>query len=71
MKFLILIDWNVTPYLYFFDYRVSVRERRGAVVKGVEHISTIVPVNIWMARVGVPLVLLVEIWICKNSTINT
>ena len=42
-----------------------------AVVKGVEHISTIVLVNIWVARVRVPLVLSVGIWICKNSTINT
>ena len=28
-------------------------------------------VNIWVARVRVPLVLSVGIWICKNSTINT
>ena len=42
--------------------------RSGAVVKGVEHISTIVLVNIWVARVRVPLVLSVGIWICKNST---
>ena len=45
--------------------------RRGAVVKGIEHISTIVLVNIWVARVRVPLVLSVGIWICKNSIINT
>ena len=45
--------------------------RRGAVVKRVEHFSTIVLVNIWVARVRVPLVLSVGIWICKNSTINT
>ena len=45
--------------------------RRGAVVKGVEHISTIVLANIWVARVRVPLVLSVGIWICKNSIINT
>ena len=45
--------------------------RRGAVVKRVEHISTIVLVNIWVARVRVPLVLSVGIWIWKNSTINT
>ena len=44
---------------------------RGAVVKGVEHISTIVLVNIWVARVRVPLVVSVVIWICKISTINT
>ena len=35
--------------------------RRGAVVKGVEHISTIVLVNIRVARVRVPLVLSVGI----------
>ena len=45
--------------------------RRGEVVKGFEHISTIVLVNIWVARFRVPLVLSVGIWICKNSTINT
>ena len=45
--------------------------RRGAVVKGVEHGSIIVLVNIWVARVRVPLVLSVGIWICKNSIINT
>ena len=45
--------------------------RRGAVVKGVEHISTNLFVNIWVARVRVPLVLSVGIWIRKNSTINT
>ena len=39
---------------------------RGAVVKGVEHISTIVLVNIWVARVRVPLILSVGIWICKK-----
>ena len=43
---------------------------RGAVVKRVEHISTIVLVNIWVAQVRVSLVLSVGIWICKNSTIN-
>ena len=43
---------------------------RGA-VKRVEHISTIVLVNICVARVRVPLVLSVGIWICKNSIINT
>ena len=40
-------------------------------VKAVEHFSTIVLVNIWVARVRVPLVLSVGIWICNNSTINT
>ena len=45
--------------------------RRSVVIKGVEHISTNVLVNIWMARVRVPLVLSVGIWICKYSTINT
>ena len=45
--------------------------RRGAMVKRIEHISTIVLVNIWVARVRVPLVLSVGIWICKNSIINT
>ena len=35
--------------------------RRGAVVKGVEHISTVVLVNILVARVRVPLVLSVGI----------
>ena len=40
--------------------------RRSAVVKRVEHISTIVLVNIWVAQVRVPLVLSVGIWICKN-----
>ena len=44
--------------------------RRGAVVKGIEHISIIVLVNIWLARVRVPLVLSVGIWICKNAYIN-
>ena len=44
--------------------------RRDAVVKGVEYISTIVLVNIWVARVRVPLVLSVGFWIWKNSTIN-
>ena len=43
--------------------------RRGAVVKGVEHISTNLLVTIWVARVRVPLVLSAGIWICKNSTI--
>ena len=38
--------------------------RRGAVVKGVEHI-------VFVARVRVPLVLSVGIWIRKNLTINT
>ena len=41
------------------------------VVKGVEHISTNVLVNIWVVRVRVLLVLSVGIWICKNSIINT
>ena len=45
--------------------------RRSAVVKRVEHISAIVLVNIWVAQVRVPLVLLVGIWIRKNSIINT
>ena len=45
--------------------------RRGAVAKGVKHISTIVLVNIWVTRVRVQLALLVGIWICKNSTVNT
>ena len=45
--------------------------RRGAVVMGVEHISAIVLVNIWVERVRVPLVLSVGIWIFKNSIINT
>ena len=45
--------------------------RRGAVVKGVEHIWTNLKVNIWVPRVRVPLVLSVGIWIRKNSTINT
>ena len=42
------------------DSRVS---RRGAVVKGVEHISTNLLVNVLGARVRVPLV---GIWICKK-----
>ena len=46
-------------------------ESSGAVVKGVEHISSNLFVNIWVARVRVPLVLSVGIWICKNSIINT
>ena len=50
---------------------LSVGCRRGAVVKRVEHISTIVLVNIWVVRVRVPLVLSVGIWICQNSIINT
>ena len=40
--------------------------RRSAVVKRVEHISTIVLVNIWVAQVRVPLVLSDGIWICKK-----
>ena len=36
--------------------------RRGAVVKGVGHILTIVLVNIWVARVRVQLVLSAGIW---------
>ena len=50
--------------------QACLRSRRGAVVKRVEHISTIVLVNIWVGQVRVPLVLSVGIWICKNSTIN-
>ena len=46
-----------------FSWRDSVLGRRGAVVKGVEHISIIVLVNIWVAQVRVPLVLSVGIWI--------
>ena len=58
---------------YFFinvHHIKSLLIRRGAVVKRVEHISTIVLVNIWVAQVRVPLVLSVGIWICKNSNIN-
>ena len=40
---------------------ISVFIRRGAVVKGVEHISTHLLVKIWVARVRVPLVLSVGI----------
>ena len=42
-------------------YSVFICFRRGAVVKRVEHISTIVLVNTGVARVRVPLVLLVGI----------
>ena len=44
---------------------------KGAVVKGVEHSSTNLKVNIWVARVRVPLVISVGIWIRKNSTSTT
>ena len=45
--------------------------RRGAVVEGVERISTNLEVDIWVTRVRVQLVLSVRIWIRKNSDINT
>ena len=74
-------NWFGKMWNWFIDLLAAFREgktqdkegegRRGAVVKRVEHISTIMLVNIWVAQVRAPLVLSVGIWTCKNSTINT
>ena len=66
-------QWHYIEYCALLKEQKNLLKsnRRGAVVKRVEHISTIVLVNIWVARVRVPLVLLVGIWICKNPIINT
>ena len=66
----IVIGWKLAKNVRILPIDKQIG-RRGAVVKGVEHISTNLLVNIWVARIRVPLVLWVGIWICKNSTINT
>ena len=59
------------PALMNRNTHTHIRGRRGAVVKGAGHISTIVLLNIRVVRVRIPLALSLGISICKNSTINT
>ena len=46
---------NISQIIRFNAIKHKRRGSRGTVVKGIERISTIVLVNIWVARVQVPL----------------
>ena len=72
LKFAKMLIWmSLDACCAFGRLSIIVDRLRGAVAKGVEHILKNLKVNIWVARVRVPPVLSVRIWIRKNSTINT